>query len=363
MKIVHVFWGLTYGGIETMLVNIANAQIQNGAQVFVILINDLIEENLLKAFDSKINIICLKRKQKSKNIMFIIKLNKVLLQIKPNAIHIHRSELFELILNKSLKNITSLTLHALPKGIIVYPGLCYRIFPIFNIFKNLGNVTSIDKIPKVFAISQSVKNLLQNKFNVDSIVVNNGIKTSDFKTRAIKSFNQKLKIVQVSRLEHDKKGQDLLIEAAYILKGKIDITFIGEGSSIMYLKNIVKEKEIEDYVHFIGKKDQEYIAKHLCDYDLFVQPSRWEGFGLTVAEAMASQVPVLVSEGQGPAEIICGEKYGWIFKNGDSDDLINKIIYIIEHYNEALEKAIKGVQYVRDKYDVSVTARNYLNLY
>ena len=34
MKVVHVYWGLTYGGIETMLVNIANAQAAAGAKVY-----------------------------------------------------------------------------------------------------------------------------------------------------------------------------------------------------------------------------------------------------------------------------------------------------------------------------------------
>ena len=33
MKVVHIFWSLAYGGIETMLVNIANAQAVEGAEV------------------------------------------------------------------------------------------------------------------------------------------------------------------------------------------------------------------------------------------------------------------------------------------------------------------------------------------
>ena len=72
------------------------------------------------------------------------------------------------------------------------------------------------------------------------------------------------------------------------------------------------------------------MAAHLTDYDLFVQPSRWEGFGLTVAEAMAAGVPVLVSEGQGPAEVTQGSRYGWLFANGDADDLQRQIVFIKE---------------------------------
>lgn len=101
----------------------------------------------------------------------------------------------------------------------------------------------------------------------------------------------------------------------------------------------------------------------MCNYDLFVQPSRFEGFGLTVAEAMAAEVPVLVSSGDGPAEITCRDKYGWVFSNGDIDNLIYKIKYINNNYVKAIDKAKLARNYVIENYDVSVTARKYLNEY
>ena len=62
---------------------------------------------------------------------------------------------------------------------------------------------------------------------------------------------------------------------------------------------------------------------------------------------MASKVPVLVSNGQGPAEVTCGDKYGWLFENGDSDKLMEQIDYIVKHYDEALIKAEKALRYIR----------------
>ena len=46
MKIAHIFWGLGTGGIETMLVNIANEQARLGHEVHIIIINDLVNEPL-----------------------------------------------------------------------------------------------------------------------------------------------------------------------------------------------------------------------------------------------------------------------------------------------------------------------------
>ena len=82
-----------------------------------------------------------------------------------------------------------------------------------------------------------------------------------------------------------------------------------------------------------------------------------------MAEAMAAEVPVLVSSGQGPAEVTCGDKYGWVFENGNVDDLVDKIKYIFDNYDEAMEKANIALSYVQNTYDVSVTARKYLDLY
>lgn len=176
-------------------------------------------------------------------------------------------------------------------------------------------------------------------------------------------MNRPMRLIQVSRLDYKKKGQDLLIKAVAELNGLIEVDFIGDGESLAYLNGLSRSLDTERYVHFLGKKPQSFISENLQNYDLFVQPSRYEGFGLTVAEAMAAQLPVLVTEGEGPAEITCNEKYGWTFKNGDVDDLVNKIVCIQRLYSEAMDKAEKAKQYVCNNYDVSVTARKYLEEY
>lgn len=128
---------------------------------------------------------------------------------------------------------------------------------------------------------------------------------------------------------HEKKGQHILIKAVnkLIKQGynQIRLDIIGDGDSHKYLKTLVKELDITEYVRFLGSKNQSYIYEHLCDYDLFVQPSIYEGFGLTVTEAMAAKVPVLVSENQGPIEIIDYGRLGYSFKNQDIDDCAAKI--------------------------------------
>lgn len=362
MKVTHIFWSLGFGGIETMLVNIANEQVEVGAEVSVVIINDWLEQSLVDGLSPRVNLVRVNRRLHSQSLSFIYQLNRALGELRPDVIHLHSSGIIRLLHSK-YRRIACSTLHALPTG-AVRRGRLMNLVPFahMTLYKS-SNVVNIDEVPQIFAISNLVQRALRNNYGVESTVVCNGIVTSRFAIRPGQIPSEQLRIVMVSRLEHDKKGQDLLIRAAAALQGAVTVDFIGIGSSMEYLKQLTAELHAGEYVRFLGKQTQDYVAAHLADYDLFVQPSRWEGFGLTVAEAMAACVPVLVSEGQGPAEVTQGDCYGWLFANGDDDDLQQQIVFIKEHYGEAMTKARESQEYVRNMYDVSVTAQSYLREY
>lgn len=363
LKIVHIYWQLTFGGIETMLVNIANAQSHMGADVSVIIVNELYAKTLLDSFHAEVNVICLHRKIHCKNPTFVFRLNRVLERLRPDTIHLHDSKLYPLIFSQRLSREACVTLHDLPRGSARRNGFLHRLFPL-RVFRQTGNVACLDAIPKVFSISKAVQKALKEIYGIDSTVINNGIRTSDFIARPCRMPNkERLRLVQVGRLLHDKKGQDLLIKAVAGLNGIVEADFIGTGESMEYLQRLAEEMNTEKYVRFLGDVSQQWISEHLCTYDLLVQPSRYDGFGLTVAEAMAACVPVLVSTGQGPAEITCNDEYGWLFENGDIEDLIRAIRHVREHYDVALHKAIQACRYVKATYDVAVTAQKYLQGY
>lgn len=347
-----------------MLVNIANAQVKLGAEVHIIVINELMEKSLVDNLDKRVCFHSLGRPLGTKNLWFIVKMNLLLHRIRPDVIHLHGSQFYSIIFSRKLRRRVCSTLHDLPSGKVRRAMSLARLFPMLN-FHIPGNVCCIDLIPKEFAISKAVQKALLDNYGVKSTVVENGILTERFLQRngSLLQEAKPMRVVCVSRLEHEKKGQDLLIEAAKKLDGRIDVSFVGIGSSMEFLKDLSSKLGTDGYVHFLGKKPQDWIAEHLKDYDLFVQPSRYEGFGLTVAEAMAAKLPVLVSSGQGPAEVTENDKYGWVFNNGDVSDLTDKIKYISNHYDEALKKAVSGFTHVHENYDVSVTAKKYLELY
>ena len=346
MKIIHVTYGFGLGGIETMLHNIANEQVALGQKIFIIVINDIINKELRTSLDPRIKFICLKREVSSKSILPFIKLNHLLFKITPDIIHLHYSSIARFIFIPSLLHKTCVTQH----------DVC-----------NKQNSKYLYKCKRIYAISNIVKSDIKKWTGLDSDVVLNGIDVYKIKHQQYSQTDTNLfQIVQVSRLMHEKKGQHILIQAVnkLIRQGynQIRLDFIGDGESHEYLEGLVKKLDITKYVRFLGDKDQSYIYEHLCNYNLFVQPSIYEGFGLTVTEAMAAKIPVLVSENQGPLEIIDNGKYGYAFKNQSIEDCAEKIrMFIINKFDKNIVE--KAYIRVKELYNVTKTAKNYIIKY
>ena len=112
----------------------------------------------------------------------------------------------------------------------------------------------------------------------------------------------------------------------------------------------------------LGEKTPEYIYEHLHKYDIEVQPSLSEGFGLTAAEAMAAQIPVLVSDQEALLEVIDNGSCGYYFKTGDYVELSQKLIEIMRN-NSNSKLLAAGKERVSEFFDVKITAKNYLNNY
>lgn len=179
IRVAHVFWGLGFGGIETMLVNIANAQAEYGADVHIVLINELYEKSLLDKLESSVHVHLLNRKLGSKSLAFIWNLNKELRNIAPAKIHLHGPEFYAMIFGKKLRHEVSLTLHALPFSMAKH-GSFWGMLKAMLTMGFVDGEQLVQRIPKIFAISNAVKEAFAEKYGVDSTVICNGILTTNF---------------------------------------------------------------------------------------------------------------------------------------------------------------------------------------
>ena len=127
------------------------------------------------------------------------------------------------------------------------------------------------------------------------------------------------------------------------------------------LIQLINELGVYNYITLIESQKREYVYQHLCDYDLFVQPSRFEGFGLTVAEAMAAQIPVLVSDIEGPLEIIENGNFGFSLKMGDVEDCARQIKRI--YNNQLSTDTYLNRKHIESEYNINNTVKGYESVY
>lgn len=342
MRIAHIHWSLGTGGIETMLPDIVNEQAKTN-EVALVIVNDWVEPSILAKIDqTNVRVVLLNRHAGSRNPWPIIKLNLFLIRFKPDIIHTHAYQIIDMILYPYGKKIR--TIH--------------------NTYNKSDEYHKFDKL---ISISKAVQNFTVNQ-GFESVVADNGVTVSSILNRKSKPFEDgKLHFIQVSRLDIEQKGQDILLKALGIVKADFRIDnfmmhFVGNGADEEKLKMMTRELGIESNVVFEGLKDQMWVYSNLCNFDLFIQPSRFEGFGLTVAEAIAAKVPVLVSNIEGPLEIIDGGRLGMTFENENSLDCAEKIVaFMHDGRNENQVEA--AYEYVKDNYDVSLTAQKYIEVY
>jgi len=93
------------------------------------------------------------------------------------------------------------------------------------------------------------------------------------------------------------KNQLFLIDVfskIHSCNNKTKLMFVGSGDMLEQLQNRVKEYKLEDSVLFVGKTNES--EKYYSAFDVFVFPSRFEGFGISLLEAECSSLPCVVSD-------------------------------------------------------------------
>lgn len=340
MRVTHVMFGFNTGGAELMVADIMAEQAKAGHDITLLIINDNYEQHLLDALSESVRVVKVGRPEGSHNPTWYLRYNLMLRRTHPDIVHFHQVK-----------------------------GAYFTIKPRGAKMVHTVHDTSIarrpsPKLDRVFAISQAVSDDLHERHNLPSVIVHNGIACSRLNQKLSPTCSSPLRLVNVARLMHNKKGQDIAIEALPLLAARgIDATLdlIGEGESEQYLRDLAKERGVADKVNFLGNRTRTYIYSALARYDIFVLPSRFEGFGLTVAEAMAAKLPVVVSDIEGPMEIIDGGRYGVPFATGDPQALADAVAEVAARYRDYQSIAAKeAYRHVTERYGIDRTAKEYL---
>lgn len=356
MKVLHVVTSLNRAGLEKLIYLLCCRNNSDAANDFMLLVlNDAADEDLLNGIKrTKTKLVELKRRPgKPWNLpRYLWKARRVVTSYRPDVVHVHNR------LSFVLGFLASRFLGAS----IVYTLHDTRLFS-SGLLDQATKRLAKKGTDRFIAISESVKNsFISGDMAPDAVtVVPNCIDLEEF---APSRRNASVPIIVcVARLDHLKKGQDILIEALAMVRDRsipFQCQLIGEGPSRAFLDGLVGELGLSEEVRFTGVRSD--VAALLSGADLFVLPSRYEGFGIVILEAMASGLPVIVSNIEGPAEVVQEGKSGLLFKSGDACDLAEKVETLLVNRELSAGFAKASLHRARD-FSIEVMYQAYLDVY
>lgn len=225
------------------------------------------------------------------------------------------------------------------------------------------------------AISKEVYNEAIKKYNYSSEsieLIHNGV-SRDFyqpvkndkeilELKKIYNIQDKIVIGLVGSIQH-RKGHDILINAISLLpehiKSNVHILFLGDGKKDLVI-NLLKEKKLSKQCTFIPFQDPLEIYPLI---DINILPSRLEGFGLVVVEAMLMGNCVIRSNTEGATEQITHGKTGFIFENENYSELSNILLELIENKELRNQVSQAGQTYALQHFISDIMVNKTLTVY
>ena len=161
------------------------------------------------------------------------------------------------------------------------------------------------------------------------------------------------------------KGLFFLLEAIIKIKPLIkefDVVLIGSGENADKVKmyDFVKKNNLEN-VHLIEWIDQ--AAAYLKALDIFVLPSIKEGFPYSILEAMAAELPIITTPAGGIPEVIENNINGILVHSKNSQEIAEKILYLINNPEIGRELAKKAKEKVEKEFSLEKMVKETEKIY
>ena len=120
---------------------------------------------------------------------------------------------------------------------------------------------------------------------------------------------------------------------------------IGDGDELLKLKFLVKSLELQDYVKFYGSCNAVGVKNILKVTDIYLMGSFSEGINNSVLEAMAMEIPVVVSNVGGMGEVVNSD-VGILFQKFKYSKLVNEVINLLKNKNSMINFGKNGRELV-----------------
>ena len=357
MKILFVIDSLRTGGKERRLIELLKGlQDYHDFECELITLSDIIDYDYVRELDVKIHIFGRNISQDRK---IIVKFVKVIRTFRPDIIHcwdniacLHFGPIAKFYAIPFLNSSIS----AAPSGMPIYSKRFWATaltYPFSDII--LGN-------SKAGLISYRVPakkgKVIHNGLDLERLKnLNNATET-----RKKYNINTKYLVGMVASFSDFKDYHAFNEVAVKILGIRKDITFLGAGDGPN--RNLLKRMnpELRKYILYPGKVSD--IESLINFFEIGILLSTYgEGFPNAVMEYMALGKPVIATDAGGTKELVVDKVTGFLLKENNPDEIIEKILYLIDNPDVAMKMGEEGKKRIVAEFNLDKMTKEYVELY
>ncbi|MEG2270950.1 MAG: glycosyltransferase [Hafnia sp.] len=359
MKILFIITGLGMGGAERQVCDLADKYVQLGHQVLLVVLGGEVNN---RPHEQSVKIINLDMEKKPLNfISAYFRAKKAIKSFEPDVVHSHmiHANIFSRLLRvTSRMPVLVNTAHSKNEG-GYFRMLAYRLTDyLVDISTNVSKEAVDEFLAKGFSRSGKLipmhNGIDHNKFVFSA-------KWRDEKRNELGIEKTTPLLLSVGRLTEAKDYPNLLKAFLMLnLTPKPQLVVIGAGELEVSLKQLAEELNCSERIHWVGMKEDVQEWYSACD--LFVLSSRWEGFGLVVAEAMSCERPIVVTDAGGVAEVVGNSQL--VVPVNNSDALAEKIVEVLNYQEDELKIILSNNrQRIVDNFSIEKIAEQWLQIY
>lgn len=340
MKILYVVTGLGLGGAEKVVSDLADQMVLRGHEVKIAYLTGDIS---VRPESTAVEIIYLGLESISNFISASRKYRKLVKQYRPDVVHAHmvHANIFAR-LNRIGCKLPKLicTAHNSNEGGNIRM-LAYKYTNFLSDFNSNVSQEAVQSFIDKGAFTQK---------NAEPIY--NGINLAKFIYQPKQHKETNISLLSVGRLNEQKDYPNLLNALVNVHKKipNIHLHIVGDGELRSEIEILIEQLQLSNHVTLLGRRDD--IPMLMQQADFFILPSKYEGFGLVVAEAMASGTYAVATDCGGVKEVMGGT--GLLVPPHNSQALADAIIHAIQlSENERLENAQQALFHVQQSFDLN----------
>lgn len=360
MKILYVITGLGNGGAERVVCDLANEMFKKGHDVKIVYLTG---DALTTPDHKEIELIKVNLNDLKSLLPTYIRLTKIIRKLRPDVVHshmVHANILMRLVRVTTPICKLICTAHSNNEGGSLRM-LAYRAtHHLANVTTNVSTMAA-QTFESLRAVPSEGMRTIYNGIDLNKFEYNSSAR-SNINSELTIDESHKL-ILAVGRFNEAKDYPNLL-KAISLLKKEITYPFkvviAGDGELRNLIEDMIGSLGLEKEVVLLGRRND--IPELMSAADLFVLPSKYEGFGLVVAEAMACECLVVATDCGGVAEVLSNSDF--LVPPAHAVELKNKMKYALEIEDE--DKSIivnKNLNHVQENFSLEDIVEKWTILY